>query len=99
MAIPYSKNRFINGGQVQNLKLSRSMFMEHREKLKALLNTYFENGGYQIMITVVNKGDLENAMKEPEKYPNLVVRVGGFSAKFITLSRDVQEDIIARTLN
>jgi pyruvate-formate lyase len=50
------------------------------------------------MITVVSKNDLENAIKEPEKYQHLFVRVGGFSARFVELSPDVQKDILSRTL-
>jgi len=49
-------------------------------------------------VTVVSRDDLENAMKEPEKYQNLIVRVGGFSARFVELNRQVQLDIINRTL-
>ena len=37
-------------------------------------------------------------MKEPEKYANLMVRVGGFSARFVELAREVQEDLLKRTL-
>lgn len=85
-------------GQVNHLKLSRNMFTKHRDKLEALLNSFFENGGCHLCIAVLDRGELENAMKEPEKYPNLMVRVGGFSARFVTLSREVQEDILARTL-
>ncbi|MCF7859527.1 MAG: hypothetical protein K9N07_09455 [Candidatus Cloacimonetes bacterium] len=88
----------IHAGGVQNMKFSRKMFTENRAELKALLKTYFEKGGQQAMITVVNKNDLENAMKEPEKYHNLFVRVGGFSARFVELSEDVQKDILSRTL-
>lgn len=87
------------GGQVQYLKLSAEMFTTHREKLEALLKTYFDNGGPQVMITVVRRGDLEKAIDEPEKYANLMVRVGGYSARFVTLDRGQQQDIIARTLN
>lgn len=88
----------IHAGAVQNMKFSKELFGEKREDLKALLQTYFDKGGAQAMITVVSRGDLENAMKEPEKYHNLFVRVGGFSARFIELSHDVQLDILSRTL-
>ncbi|MHB8579268.1 MAG: pyruvate formate lyase family protein [Ignavibacteriaceae bacterium] len=88
----------IHAGAVQNMKFSKELFNEKREKLKALLQTYFDKGGAQAMITVVSRGDLENAMKEPEKYHDLFVRVGGFSARFIDLSHDVQLDILSRTL-
>ena len=51
------------------------------------------------MINVLGKEDLENARKNPEKYSNLIVRVGGFSARYIELADDVQLDILNRTLN
>ena len=54
--------------------------------------------GTQSMITVVSRGDLERAMEEPEKYRNLIVRVGGFSARFVELDRSLQLDLLARTL-
>ncbi|MCF8240362.1 MAG: hypothetical protein K9J16_03175 [Melioribacteraceae bacterium] len=88
----------IHAGSVQNMKFSKRMFTEHRDKLKALLNTYFEKGGAQAMLTVVDRGDLENAMKHPEQYRDLIVRVGGFSARFVELEPEVQRDILNRTL-
>jgi len=88
----------IHAGAVQNMRFSKEMFTTLRPKLEALLRTYFEQGGAQSMITVLSKGDLEAAMEEPEKYQNLVVRVGGFSARFVTLNPVVQREIIARTL-
>jgi pyruvate-formate lyase len=88
----------VHAGYVHNMKFSKQMFTKERVKLEALLNTYFAKGGTQAMITVVSRGDLENAMREPEKYRNLIVRVGGFSARFVELNRQVQIDIINRTL-
>lgn len=88
----------IHAGAVQNMKFSKQLFTNNRNELKSLLKTYFEKGGAQAMITVVNKTDLENAMKEPEKYQHIFVRVGGFSARFVELSKDVQIDILNRTL-
>ncbi len=87
-----------HAGAVQNMKFSKEMFTQQRDKLKALLETYFDNGGAQAMLTVVGREDLENAMKNPEEYANLIVRVGGFSARFVELDRDVQEEILSRTL-
>lgn len=88
----------IHAGAVQNMKFSKEMFTNKKEILKQLLDVYFEKGGAQAMITVVSKNDLENAMKEPEKYSHIFVRVGGFSARFVDLSRDVQLEILNRTL-
>lgn len=87
------------GGQVQYLKFSRELFNGARDRLDALLKNYFAQGGNQAMITVVARGDLEAAMREPEKYRHLTVRVGGFSARFVDLPRATQEDILARTLH
>jgi pyruvate-formate lyase len=88
----------IHAGAVQNLKFSRELFTTRREALEALLDTYFDRGGAQAMITVVSRGELEAALREPEKYRHVFVRVGGFSARFVDLPRDVQMDILNRTL-
>ena len=87
-----------HAGYVHNMKFSKQMFGTDRPKLEALLDTYFDKGGTQAMLTVVSKGDLENAMHHPEQYRNLIVRVGGFSARFVELASEVQLDLIKRTL-
>ena len=88
----------IHAGAVQNMKFSRELFTTRRAQLEALLATYFARGGAQAMITVVCRDDLERAMAEPEKYRHIFVRVGGFSARFVDLPRDVQLEILQRTL-
>ena len=88
-----------HAGAVHNMKFSRGLFTRSRAKLEALLAAYWAGGGAQAMITVVNRGDLEAAMLEPAKWAHLIVRVGGFSARFIELPPDVQRHILARTLN
>ncbi len=88
----------IHAGSVQNLKFSKDMFTKNRGIIISLLQAYFRNGGTQAMITVVNKDDLERAMAEPEKYRNVFVRVGGFSSRFVELDRDVQLEVLRRTL-
>jgi pyruvate-formate lyase len=85
-----------SGGQVNHLKLSKDMFGKNRKHLDVLLHTFFENGGGHMCILALNRADLENAFREPEKYPNLMVRVGGYSARFVSLSKELQEDICAR---
>ena len=67
------------------------------EKVKAVLRTFYENGGVQTNLAVVGRDDLENAMKEPERYQNLIIRVGGFSARFVELDPVVQNEILLRT--
>lgn len=88
----------IHAGAVQNMKFSGDLFARHRASLEALLETYFEAGGAQAMITVVNRRDLEQAMLRPAEYQHVFVRVGGFSARFVDLPSDVQREILERTL-
>jgi pyruvate-formate lyase len=88
----------IHAGAVQNMKFSREMFSKHRSALEALLDTYFASGGTQAMLTVVSRNDLEEAMKHPENYQDLIVRVGGFSERFVNLPPDTQQEVLSRTL-
>ena len=88
----------LHAGYAHNMKFSTSTFRYERPKVEALLNTYFANGGAQAMITVVDRGEMEAALREPEKYRNLIVRVGGFSARFVELTPEIQRDLLARTL-
>ena len=76
-----------HAGSVQNMKFSRDMFNRSRDKVQALLNTYFQQGGTQAMITVTGR----------EAYRSLLVRVGGFSARFVELEPDVQQEVLSRT--
>lgn len=89
----------IHAGAVQNMKFSRAWFGDMRPKFDALLRAYFVEGGTQAMITVVSHDDLEAAMREPEKWGHLMVRVGGFSIRFVDLPRDAQRELLERTLH
>ncbi len=88
----------IHAGAVQNMKFSKEMFTHYRDKLEILLMTYWKKGGAQAMLTVVGREDLQQAMIHPERYQNLIVRVGGFSERFVNLPRHTQEEILSRTL-
>jgi formate C-acetyltransferase len=70
---------------------------ESREKLGILIDTFFRNGGQHIQFNMVDTGELLDAKAHPEKHRDLVVRVGGFSAYFIMLSPEIQDDIIYRS--
>jgi pyruvate-formate lyase len=87
----------IHAGSVQNLRFGSDFVGEDRPKFEALLRTYFKKSGSQVMITVINRGDLKRALVEPDKYKNLIVRVGGFSARYVELCKDVQLEILSRT--
>lgn len=87
-----------HAGSVQNIKFTPALIKENREIIKSLFKTYFERGGSHLMVTVVDKGVLEDAVIHPEKYPDLIVRVSGFSAVFVDLSPDIQRELISRVL-
>lgn len=87
-----------HGGSVQNIKFTPAMFNENRAIIKSLFKTYFAQGGCHLMVTVVDKNILEDAVEHPEKYPDLIVRVSGFSAVFVDLSPEIQKELLSRVL-
>jgi pyruvate-formate lyase len=68
-----------------------------REKLAVLTDTFFRNGGQHIQFNMVDTDELKDAKVHPDKHRDLVVRVGGFSAYFVMLSPEIQDDIIYRS--
>jgi pyruvate-formate lyase len=71
--------------------------LESREKLAVLTDTFFRNGGQHIQYNLVDTKELLDAKAYPDKHRDLVVRVGGFSAYFVMLSPEIQDDIIYRS--
>ncbi|MFX1599134.1 MAG: glycine radical domain-containing protein [Promethearchaeota archaeon] len=69
---------------------------ENLEKFYHLLKGYFDKGGMQIQPTAVSTETLKDAQKHPEKYPDLIVKVGGYNATFVDLGTPIQNDIIDR---
>ncbi len=69
---------------------------EGRKLLGSLIDAYFAEYGEHIQINVVSEEILRDAQRNPDKYRNLMVRVAGYSAYFIELDKEVQEDVILR---
>lgn len=65
--------------------------------MSALIRSYFDHKGMHVQFNVVNRDTLRAAQKEPEKYRDLVIRIAGYSAQFISLEEGIQNDIIERT--
>ncbi|MBV4419441.1 glycyl radical protein [Clostridium tyrobutyricum] len=82
-----------------NIKLSPSCVKgeEGTQKLISFIRTWCDLKLWHLQFNIINRETLVNAQKEPEKYSNLLVRVAGYSAYFVDLSPDLQNDIIART--
>ena len=66
--------------------------------LEALVTTYFQKGGLHVGTTVLNRETLKDAMKNPEKYRSLTVRMYGFSEYFVSLSPCQQLAVLHRTV-
>ena len=82
-----------------NMKFHPSV-LQTREGVAKFLNmitTYMNNGGYHVQFNVVKPETLREAQAHPEDYRGLVVRVAGYSAFFVGLSPEMQEEIIKRT--
>ena len=68
--------------------------------LTALMDGYFTpNGGQHLNVNVFDRTLLEDAMANPEKYPQLTIRVSGYAVNFIRLTKEQQMDVISRTIN
>ncbi len=88
----------LTAGTAQNLKLSRNLFRKHGDVVRDLINTAFDLGILSLNISVLDWGEMEDAMVHPELHQNLFVRVGGFSARFVNLDPGTQADMLARAL-
>ncbi len=67
------------------------------DKLVSFIRTFCDLKVWHVQFNVINRSTLVAAKQDPEKYRNLIVRIAGYSAYFVDLSPDLQDDLIART--
>ncbi len=86
-----------------NIAFNVKLVPEAGEKREDIVNTmvsyvktYFDLRGMQMQFNVVNSTTLRDAMANPEKYRNLLVRISGYNAYFVTLNREMQLELIER---
>jgi len=89
------------GAFALNMKFSPVLLNEPEgaAALKGLLKAYFASGGVQVQINVVDRETLLAALDCPEEHQDLIVRVGGFCEYFVRLDRQLQEEVVQRTLH
>jgi len=83
------------------MKFSKPMLntREKLEKVVSLVKTFMSRGGWHIQFNIHSPEDLLEAKKHPELYKDLLVRVGGYSAYFVDLPPELQDEIITRTMH
>jgi len=86
------------GGSGCNVLFPRELLQtpESRAKAAGLIKTFMMMGGQLAQITTASLEDMKDAQVHPEDHGNLIVRVGGFSKKFVDLERDTQNEVIKR---
>ena len=85
--------------QVLNQKFSSALLQspESREKLMMFTNAFMSGGGTHIQYNITDTEELKEAKVKPQEHRDLIVRIGGFSAYFVQLSPEIQEDVITRS--
>ncbi len=86
------------GGMVVNIKFGAGTLTgENTSKFISLLRTFVERGGIELQVNCIDRETLIAAEKEPEKYGDIIVRIGGYSDYFVRLKPSLRQDVIART--
>jgi len=89
----------LSDGSVFNVNLNPTIIQrdEQLDKFTSMVEGYLASGGRQVQFNPISKETLLDAQKHPEKYPEMQVKVSGYSARFIDIHKELQDDIIART--
>ncbi len=96
----YQHGKFMDGVCL-NLRIHPSALAREDgdKKLADMIRAYMDQGGAEVQFNVVSSETMRAAQENPDEYKDLVVRIAGYSAYFVELSEDCQNDLITRTCN
>lgn len=88
-----------SGGTLLNLRLNHELVATRRGQanLGAMIQAFFALGAFHVQFNTLSSEVLRRAQEKPEDYKDLLVRVAGYSTRFVNLSKSMQDAIIART--
>ncbi|MCQ2406525.1 MAG: hypothetical protein MJ067_04860 [Oscillospiraceae bacterium] len=96
-ALCYDHSKFMNGLAL-NIRIHPTVLSgaDGIEKVRDLTRSYLDAGGMEVQYNIVSTETLRKAQENPTEYRDLVVRIAGYSAYFVELSHDCQNDVISR---
>lgn len=90
-------SEYIPGGEALNIKFTQIQTEREENLLGDFVEAYFLKGGQQVQFNIMSHQMLRDAKAHPEKYPDLLVRVSGYSAYFNDLNDAMKDELITRT--
>lgn len=93
--VAWEPSRFLGGTSV-NVKINKGI---EPEKIAALIRGYLKTHGSQLQFNIVDTETLLEAQKNPDRYKDLLVRIGGYSDFFVTIPKSLQDEIISRSVS
>jgi formate C-acetyltransferase len=95
----YDHGKFMTGYSEHRIHPSALSREDGIAKLRDMTRAYLNSGGMEVQYNIISSETMRAAQKDPDSYRNLVVRIAGYSAYFVELNTDCQNDIIQRTEN
>lgn len=89
---------YLPNGASHTITFNTSLIRDpaHKEKFKSFIKGYIENGGTALQINILDPDVLRDAQAHPQDYRHLLVRITGYNAYFVSVGKELQDEIIAR---